>query len=707
MRNLITCWHGFVVLLILLLAGCAQPLHPEITQGGCPPESSPYLKPMQDVDGRITYCGAGDADIGRISTAPYPQGTRHVRVLIAGNPQADGINLSAVTVDGTLSASLKAANSGDTWKSVVLDIPADIYARPFYIQLVDGSTSTFGWAGIGVDSSTLASRLAHHALPMVLALLAAHLWLLAAGCSLPAPWGATTRSLGALIALGVASGVVIAGYIAAPLLGEAVAYATIALPVLCLARTRGLLHRASTLNRQLLPPLALSLFVLWIGLYPFDWDGQDWQVPADRWRQLPMDAWLPLTFSNMTAAGRLDVPMIGDWLSSDRPPLQSGLYLAFFHSWMPAGGLIYQALSTWAQTLVLVPLLAMTARLSGPRQRAAILFALALSPLMLVNALFVWPKLFAAAFCAIFHWSLFNQDRNTGPARWLMAGLAAALAMLAHGGALFALVGSTAAFLLLHRMKALPVLLKTGALSIAAYLPWVGYQRIIDPPGDRLLKWHFAGHVPVTDQSFPEVLRAAYSNLGFGQWLEGRAANLGSILHGSFGFYPDALSLVWSRSPEAINRVVGESFFYGAYSMWFASPLLLLPCALYGYLHRHDARKVNVPWDLVLAAVASFAFWIVMIYEPGQTVIHQGAYFSFLASMFLILMMVARCFPLALYVVVALNVLVALMAYIFDQPLRDASSVIYIGLSSVLACMLLIACGIAAHGPPGGQGERC
>ncbi|WP_231103457.1 hypothetical protein [Xanthomonas graminis] len=397
----------------------------------------------------------------------------------------------------------------------------------------------------------------------------------------------------------------------------------------------------------------------------------------------------------------------GDWLSSDRPPLQSGLYLLFFHSWLAHGGLIYQALSTWAQALVIVPLLVLAGTLPRRSQRAAIVFALALSPLVLLNGLFVWPKLFAATFCAIFHIALFGPSSIARPARWSMAGLAAALAMLSHGGALFALVGSTAAFVLLKRRQALPVLVKTGAFAVVAYLPWVGYQRLIDPPGDRLLKWHFAGHIPVTQDSFLHVLRAAYADLGFWPWLAGRAANLNSLMHGSFSFFGDAWALFWNRSPAAIATVVENSFFYGAYSMWFASPLWLLPCVAYALLKRRSLHPVRFPSDLALAAALSFLFWILVIYEPGQTVIHQGAYFSFLASMLVILLMLAQCFPLALYAVVALNLAVAALAYAFDKPFDGASSAIHLGATLALTGVLLAACWLASAETMDDERRRC
>lgn len=606
----------------------------------------------------------------------------------------------AVATDGSFSSALKADDIGDSWKPVTFQLPAQVQTHAFYLRLVDDATGPFGWAGIGIDRTSFASRLTTHAWPMALVTMAGHLWLVLAGWLLPRMWKAPARALCAVLALGAASGCIIAGYIASPSLGEILAYGIAALPLLALPlrlrEGQAAIAEVAVLHRLFFPSLLLALLILWIGLYPFSWDGQDWQVAANRWRSLPIDSWLPLTFAEMVSAGRLDVPMIGDWLSSDRPPLQSGLYLLFFHSWLPHGGLIYQGLSTWAQALVLVPLLVLVGNLPLRSQRTAIVFALALSPLVVLNSLFVWPKLFAATFCAIFHIALFGPPSVTRPTRWSMAGLAAAFAMLSHGGALFVLVGSTAAFLLLKRWQGLAVLIRAGALAALTYLPWIAYQRIIDPPGDRLLKWHFAGQIPVTRDPFMQVLRAAYADLGFAQWLSGRAYNLNSIMHGSFSFFGDALALFRDRSPAAIATVVDSSFFYGAYSMWFVSPLWLFPCVAYALARRRSLRPVRFPTDLALAAALSFLFWIVVIYEPGQTIIHQGAYFSFLMSMLVILLMLAQCFPPALYAGVALNVAVAALAYAFDRHFDGASSAIHAGATLALTGGLLAACSLAS-----------
>ena len=141
--------------------------------------------------------------------------------------------------------------------------------------------------------------------------------------------------------------------------------------------------------------------------------------------------------------------------------------------------------------------------------------------------------------------------------------------------------------------------------------------------------------------------------------------------------------------------------------MWFASPLWLLPCVAYAFAKRRSSRSVRFPSDLSLAAALSFLFWILVIYEPGQTVIHQGAYFSFLMSMLVILLMLAQCFPLGLYAVVALNVAVAALAYAFDRPLDGASSAIHIGATLALTGGLLAACSLASPETMDDESRRC
>ncbi len=176
--------------------------------------------------------------------------------------------------------------------------------------------------------------------------------------------------------------------------------------------------------------------------------------------------------------------MVGDWLSSDRPPLQVGLYLLASKLPLHNKDLIYQGISSWAQALVLLPIWALLARFMDKRAQAISLCIIGISALMLLNTLYVWPKLLAATFCLIYYISMFPADLDQR--RWGQAGLGAAMALLSHGGALFFLVGASALHLAWYRRQSLATLIKAGVLASVIYMPWIAYQRLVDPPGDRL-----------------------------------------------------------------------------------------------------------------------------------------------------------------------------------------------------------------------------
>ncbi|WAH63715.1 hypothetical protein [Xanthomonas hortorum] len=109
----------------------------------------------------------------------------------------------------------------------------------------------------------------------------------------------------------------------------------------------------------------------------------------------------------------------------------------------------------------------------------------------------------------------------------------------------------------------------------------------------------------------------------------------------------------------------------------------------------HKARRRSC--DLRLKVRANqVLFWIAAIYEPGQTVIHQGAYFSFVGSMLFVLLVLARYFPPVLYAVAVLNSGIAAFTYAFDVSHHGASLVIYTVATLVLAVGLVVACGLAS-----------
>lgn len=688
-----------VSLLLLLVAatmiGCQDEARiARVVAGGCSPDSSPFLQQDPGLrNARITYCGGGDAATAVIETGVFPPGTKSVTIAIAGYPDVAGIRLEAIPTQGGETYELEAGRIGDRWASIELSIPEPLSHRAFRIRLSDNSRARYGWAGIGFATMLSPGEIAHRAMPLLLMLLLPHAWISLLALNFAKSPRFPQPHIFAVVAMGLCALGTFCAYAVGPRIGRiaAVTFAiapAVAGVALLLGRRRSLLQ-LQELQSRFLPTMALAAFVLWIGLYPFDWDGTDWRTPGRRWLNLPVDNWLPFVFAEMLKEGEIRSPMVGDWLSSDRPPLQTGLYLVFDRLYAPGGGLLYQVVSTWAQSLVLVPLSLLLGQASGRHAQGLILFAVATSALVVLNSLFVWPKLLAASYCLIYHLYLF-RSRETYERSYLIAGMAAALALLSHGGALFALVGSTVAFLASGRAKAVLRTLTVAGVAIVFYLPWLAYQSLVDPPGDRLIKWHFAGAIPPTKAPLLTVLRDAYSELTLQQWLLGRIGNVRRIFEGTLAFFRDTWLLVGADSPGMASHIVNRSFFLTAYSTWFASPLLAaLVVISLAVLKRKRLHEPMWPPGMIAALAWSFLFWALVMFEPGSTVIHQGAYMSNIIFMVAILLVYARASMWVLIACIAGNTCLTVALYVLD---RSTQGITYVAPAIALLALLLTVC---------------
>src|SRR5262249_19808811 len=112
--------------------------------------------------------------------------------------------------------------------------------------------------------------------------------------------------------------------------------------------------------------------------------------------EMPRDNEIPFTVANALRFGPLPSPLFGDWLTSDRPPLQSGLFLLLS---LRNGTVSYQVVAAWLQASVLVAVWMIVAAIGlDAAQRRLTLLACCLLPVMLINTFFVWPKLLAAGY---------------------------------------------------------------------------------------------------------------------------------------------------------------------------------------------------------------------------------------------------------------------------------------------------------------------
>ena len=480
----------------------------------------------------------------------------------------------------------------------------------------------------------------------LLLLLAAHLTMTAlpgvAAALLAARNG--TRSVPVLLAIGLAASGAAAmlafwAYYADQTLGQSFSYFVLFGSILLVAASL----RGGDLDRGLLRRLATPL-VLWglgsafLVFFGFLHGGAEKPIEMASIRfsgQLPSDNDLPHYFAEWFYANghRGDPVYGGEWLASDRPPLQIGYLLAQRPFAFFVEGLNYQVLGVVLQQLWIVALwaLLLAARV-GRLTRALTMIAVLASPVAILNGFFVWPKLLPAAMllaaAALVLTPLWDELRHKVWAGALVGALLG-LAMMGHGASLFGVIplAAIAAFRGLPGWRWLGVAL-LAALVLTA--PWAAYQKYGQPPGNRLAKWSFAGLVEIDPRGTREAVVDAYREAGVGGTLENKAKNFMTML----GDEPEFEFVEWWASKEndsGVTKLIKEVrqwFFFS-----FLPALGLLAIAPFAMLAaRRRARRDSADWDFAVACWAVVAagclVWGLLMFGnlPARAINHVGSY---------------------------------------------------------------------------------
>jgi hypothetical protein len=411
---------------------------------------------------------------------------------------------------------------------------------------------------------------------------------------------------------------------------------------------RKLDNSAWNILRQVAMPFALvgaqSLFVLLAG---FAYGGLDApsNTAANRFSHgLPPDNELPFMVAEGIRKNYVREPMVGDWKSSDRPPLQSGVFLAHHPFTAQPIEIGYTVVSVILQSLWIPGLWLLLAafRLNAKAIGLALVFC-AFSGFVLVNTIFVWPKLLAAAYLlgvfALLFSGRLGAGRQHGALVAAVAGLLLALSLLSHGGTVFALIGGGAAAALFRTPISLKHLILVGLTSFLIYLPWIGYQKFYDPPGDRLLKYHLAGVEPVDPRPFFPTLQDAYGKLTLPQIVEHKTANFKNYLQAGGTYWlamAELLKDIFTGTP--LRELGSQAEFLRSRIFFYLFPALgLSALGLLGLAAGINRRFRSAEWSAAflcwLIAALSISFWCVLMFGPNTTANHTGAYAAVLLAM--------------------------------------------------------------------------
>ncbi len=427
-------------------------------------------------------------------------------------------------------------------------------------------------------------------------------------------------------------------YYAAPMLGEAGSFFFVFAAVAAIAWCRREGIDRDVLGR-LATPFALwglaSGFVLFLG-FLHGGTGEPLVAAAGRFSgSLPPDNDIPRYFADyyFHHGHQGTPPPFGDWLSSDRPPLQVGYVLAQRPFGWDDSGLHYEVLGVVVQQLWILGLWALlcAARLT-PQTRGLVALAAIVSDVGIIHAFFVWPKLIAAAFLLAALALVVSEDwprvRQRPWAGALFATLCG-LAFLAHGSSAFVVL----ALLAVAAWRGLPTWTWLGtaaAVGVVLLAPWSAYQHYADPPGNRLIKWQIGGSLEIDDRGALETIVDSYRQVGVGGALERKWKNVTAIIDqgNSEEAVESAFDQVFAGDPgKAIETLRGPRFFG---LVPFLGLLLLGPVAMaVAWLRRRRSRSSD--WDFALfglgfSALACLA-WVLLMFGNAQssTVIHQGS----------------------------------------------------------------------------------
>ncbi|MCW2982140.1 MAG: putative rane protein [Solirubrobacterales bacterium] len=486
----------------------------------------------------------------------------------------------------------------------------------------------------------------------------------------------------ALAASGAAAMLVFWGFYAEPEIGKTLSFlielGSVA-AVLALFRSPG----ARAPLRELATPFALwilaSYFVTYLG-FLHGATGEPIIYASHRFAgALPDDNVLPGIFSDWFYAHghHGPPPPFGEWLASDRPPLQTSYILGMRPFGWDAGGLHYQELGVALQMLW-VPGAWALLRASdlGPRLRALAIVAAMFSDITIVHGFYVWPKLIAAGFLLAAlamamspGWKAWARDPRAGA---LFAALCT-LGMLSHGSSAFLVVP----LIVFAFWRALPDWRWIGAAAAAAlllYVPWTAYQHYADPPGNRLVKWQLGGNDAINDDGTLSTIVEGYREEGLDGTLSNKWTNVQAIVG-----VGEVRAVVDGHSPRETSGSLNHTIedlrwvrFYGFLPLLGFLLLGPLAMAFRAAVDRGGGRGPE--WRFALRAgalaLAATAFWaLAMFGNPiSEAVLHQGclavpllAIFACVAAAYAVDRRFAAClvafnaiFVVALYVPVLL-----------------------------------------------------
>jgi multisubunit Na+/H+ antiporter MnhC subunit len=349
-------------------------------------------------------------------------------------------------------------------------------------------------------------------------------------------------------------------------------------------------------------------------------------------------------------------------------------------------------------------------RAIGCSPRAAFQIVLCLIPtgVLYANSIFVWPKLCAASFALGMTAMLcFRDTRKLTLPEAAVAGVLLSLGMLCHSGIFFFVLPVLGLWVVLPSASGRPgitAVLVLILMSGTLFYPWTRYQKDYDPPGNHLLKLSFAGVVDDDSITTWKSIQGAYSALTGQEILRNKQANFITPFKGNWStiFQPFPAEADHSyHSPDLaeFGGARGQCRFDNFFFIFRSCGVLLLGLFALPLLIRPANAYLRRPVLFLTTSLAiSLLLWCLLMFGPGTTIIHAGAYGVPLVILTLLALLIRSVHPLALLIVGVYNFVQFIWVYAWMypypprvDPLAAAAILLAIGISiAVLAFGLKI-----------------
>jgi len=602
-----------------------------------------------------SYCGSGDYGTGWMSSDTFIAGT-NLPLYVAGYPGSPGVRLSVENLQTGRQLPLQLKGfPREIWRQYNFPLPQRWKGQPIRVLAEDASAKPGGWLAFAKAAPIPIGK----QLSFAVGLMALTLFLFVAW-SLPAVAAAifaASRGLTNLLDITAAALVTVGtvGYLAfwtyLLSLTAGFLYSWLSL-VLCAAviayawpRARNKAN-AAVLRRIILSWSLVGLTSVFVISIAFVYGKpdvvQDYSSRRFGPPFLSIDNFIPQIFANDILRGQIPKPLVGDWLSSDRPPLQTGMVL-WNHPWMRGNrNLQYQLLGVIFQLTCLSAVLAYLEAAKVSRKAAALtLAAIIFWGFTFLNSFYSWPKLLPVAFLFVVPGYLFTERYTAARSSWrvgAVVGAAASLAMLCHGGSAFGLIGLGLTLLLLRRVPSPRFIAAAFVAAALFYAPWMLYQKHYDPPGDRLLKWHLAGvTAPHPEASLGHLMIANYGKMGLEQIAKYKESNFKVLFDAVPFWHHPAIFLrgiIMGNRTQAEAAVASLRFSMFLHWFWSIDLFSFAPLAfiLWFMFRRGRSVELRQASDLWLLTLVTLVIWCLIMFGPQTTQVHQGCYLTEFAA---------------------------------------------------------------------------